>query len=251
MNFRILSLNLNLYGSRYGGWEGRKELIAETVEDLNPDILILQAVRQELNRENGLNQALQLAMALEDPYPYHLFQPAAIFDNGSADGLAFLARTPILETSYKPLTFQPGKDDPNRRVILRARFEIQGHPVEIFNAHFSWVEEQAKTNVREALDFVSSYSGYKILAGDLNNQPDSTVYQELTKHGLVDAWKQLNPDDPGFTYEQKSPDMRIDYIWLDWDLARKLREIKVVSGPAGPDNHRISDHAGLTALFEI
>ncbi len=247
---RILTLNLNDYGSQFGNWEERKERIAKVIQQADADILAFQAVCMEQTRFGGINQAAQISLDLPK-YRYALYQPAVIQENGSAEGCAVLARFPITIAGFKPLAFQPGLDDPNRRVVQYVCFDVNGAPVHLYNAHTSWVEEQARSNIEEVLEFVDRYRGLRVLVGDFNNPPESALIRQIAQQGWVDAWRRLRPHEPGYTFDSRDPRMRIDYIWVDPMYAGALKDIQVLTGSAGEAGGYLSNHFALMAAFDI
>jgi endonuclease/exonuclease/phosphatase family metal-dependent hydrolase len=139
---RIMSLNINYYGDGFDPWQRRIGLVKEAVLAASPDILALQAVRQEPARYAGIHQARQLASLLPD-YQTVVFQPADPQPDGSVNGSSIL-----------------------------------------YESGYTFVEEG-----------------------------------RLSK--------------------------RIDYAWLNQELAGSLRSIAVIAGESAPDGLRVSDHAGL------
>jgi endonuclease/exonuclease/phosphatase family metal-dependent hydrolase len=116
----------------------------------------------------------------------------------------------------------------------------------LFNAHFSWVEEQAADNVAEALAFLSTVTdGPALLVGDFNQTPDAPVLKPLVEAGWVDAWAQLCPGEAGHTFESNNPTIRIDYAWANPALAPALESIEIVGRAQDASGYRVSDHHGL------
>ncbi len=103
-----------------------------------------------------------------------------------------------------------------------------------------------------------------VLSGDLNDTPDSPMYQVLTSGGLIDAWRALRPGAPGLTCchapdlsdSRALFDQRIDYLFgRGFEQAGRVLkgEIEVIDDRPnaripGP-SHPIwpSDHAGVAA----
>ena len=243
--FQIMSLNINAYGSQYGLWEIRREIIRQSVHDSRPDVMALQDVRREPSLDQGRDQAVQMARILPQ-FQHVYFQEAATAPDGSADGSAVLSRFPIIEKDCLKLSLQPGLEDKNQRVLLRTRLELPGGPLELFNAHFSWVAGQASQNVSETLGYLGRFQGPRILVGDLNQPPDSEVAAQFTQAGWTDAWKALNPEKKGFTFVENDKFVkRIDYAWVSPELAGRLESIRLIANNATMDGKRGSDHAAL------
>lgn len=243
--FRAMTLNLNYLGTRHGAWPRRRPLVVQAIRELGPDVVALQAVWRTAG---GDSQADELAREL--PGYYVVFEPAMEEEQG-AKGLAFLARTPLEHIATRALTRRPGIEDPDRRIVLRARVRSGGgEAVTLYNVHLSWVREQAADNVREALSFVNDATTGALLLGDFNLSPDSPLHERLRASGWTDAWTALRGDDPGFTFEADRPSQRIDYVYANASLAGRLRAVELVAR-GGADAPRLSDHLGIVASFDL
>lgn len=240
---RLMTLNLNGHGERHGPWSERRPRIAAAVAMTRPDIIALQAVARDPRRDDGLDQAVQLARDVGDDYTVH-YHPTACRPDGSEDGIAVLSRRPVADVRALPLSRRDVGDDPSPRAVLHVTFTGLAGPWHLLAAHFSWVAEQASDNVGEALAHLDRLGGPVVLAGDLNQTPDSVALARLRAAGLTDAWAALHPDVPGFTfYERGALRKRIDYVLLGPALAARLRGATLVLDE--PGQRRASDHAGL------
>ena len=100
-----------------------------------------------------------------------------------------------------------------------------------------------------------------ILAGDLNSDAISPgfangpAYAVLIAAGFVDAWKVLNPADPGATWPlygedpptgPSTPDRRIDLVLSTVNGIAAIGAVE--TGLAAPF---ASDHAGVVTRFEL
>lgn len=242
---KLLTLNIQGYADKHGSWDERRGLIERAITDAQPDIVTLQAVALDPERHPS-DQATQLAASL-DGYRA-VFVAAQTHPDGRQDGLAFLSRGPLPDVRRFELSLQPGLEDTSRRVLLHGRFELAGGPLDVFNAHFSWVPAQQESNAQEALSVLEGTAGgAAVLAGDFNMQPDSPSLGGLREAEWVDAWTLLHPGEDGFTFvEDRDPSIRIDYIWT---RGVRARELEVVLAE-GEGTRRASDHAGLLAQLE-
>ncbi len=246
---KIMTWNLNAYGTKVGHWEARLPLVRDAIEQSQPDILVFQAVRQEAGVENGVDQASQISRLLPE-YRYTCFQPAWTDEDGNTDGLALLSRFDFAGVDYRRLTLLEGTDDPNHRIVLHVRFNFGSQPFHLFNGYFSWVGEQAEQNLNETLDYLNAFEGRRILLGDFNQSPDAQVIQRFQQSGWVDVWARLNPEDKGYTYDSQRPAVRIDYVWVDPVLQGNLRSIRVIAGAQGANGVYPSDHAALLVTMD-
>jgi endonuclease/exonuclease/phosphatase family metal-dependent hydrolase len=194
---KILTLNINYYMDKHGPWIERIEKILDVIRSKGPDIIALQAVKKDPELFNGQDQALQLSHKIGD-YPFVVFHPAEQHPDGQQDGSAFLSRLPIIDTKAISLTTLPGLEDRHQRVVLNGLFESPLGQLRVFNAHFSWVEEQINKNLEETLPYIQAFPEPAVLAGDMNSKPDSDLVRRLQQSGWIDAWKELHPDQDGF-----------------------------------------------------
>jgi endonuclease/exonuclease/phosphatase family metal-dependent hydrolase len=248
---KVLTLNVNYYGDKYGGWTDRQNLIVAAINEAQPDILALQAVRKDPNVAAGENQAAQIASRF-DHYPYVHFQPAITYSDQSAEGSAFISKYPFGEINCYKLSLRPGSDDSTHRVVLHARFELETGPLHLFNAHFSWVDEQAQDNLEETLPFLESFEGHRMLVGDLNAVPGSNIIKRFEEAGWTDAWAALHPQEDGYTfYESDRLSKRIDYAWVHQRLEKRLHSVCTIADMEDNRGARPSDHVGLLVDLDV
>jgi endonuclease/exonuclease/phosphatase family metal-dependent hydrolase len=238
--FKIATLNIAYHSDKHGPWGKRREAIVRALAASQADVVALQAVERAHGAD--LDQASELARALPT-YEEVVFHPAQQKSDNTAQGSALLARSRFAYTDHLQLSLRPGLEDANRRIVLHGRMMYGETPLNIFNAHLSWVPEQNTDNVRETIAYVRRFDGDGVLAGDFNAQADQL--DALREHGWHDVWHKLRPRDPGFTFEAGKASMRIDYIWVSASLEKRVRSIEIIA-----DTERASDHYGLLAVLD-
>jgi len=238
----VMTQNLNFYGDKHGAWPERRALLCEAIQENEPDVIALQAVCSEPEVEDGRDQATQLAQCMPQ-YPYVFFYPSRVTDAGREEGCAILSRIALHEPNVRELSLRKGLEDDSPRVIQHARFDLEKGSLNVFNAYFSWVEEQAADNVQECIAFLGRADGPTLLVGDFNMPSDSPLLTQLEKAGFSDLWAMAHPHEHGYTFEADRPDKRIDYAWANEELARRLGSVALVHRNAGAA--RLSDHLGL------
>lgn len=134
------------------------------------------------------------------------------------------------------------------RLILTA--QVPSADLYVFNSHYSWVPSQTRSNLNEALPYMSRFVGGRLLIGDLNTEPEKELMDGLRDYGWIDAWAQLRSSEPGYTFESDRPDKRIDSAWGSEDLLPSLKRIELVAAPPNPWNARLSNHLGLLVMLE-
>jgi len=243
--FKVMTLNVNAYFERQAPWPVRLGLIREVIENACPDILALQAVRQDPALFQGEDQAAQLAN-LFPVYEHVYFQPAMFFADGSTEGSAFISRTPFSKKDHLPLPLRPSLDDNMQHALLHVELDLDTGRIHLYNAYVSWVPEQARENMAQILSYVQSHQGAALMVGDFNNPPDSDIFIELRQAGWSDMWMDMYPSEDGFTFfEGGNLVKRIDYAWANQVMKAKVRGIRIVAGEDASIYARPSDHEGL------
>src|SRR6266540_4021135 len=205
---------------RFGPWQDRQPAIAETLRDLDADVVALQ---EAWDVEDGTGQPGALAATLGYE---HVF--VAGFDAREASfGNAILSRWPIAASDTRPLPTTPTTDE--FRVALKA--EVDGPRGRYDESHVR------QAQVRALAEFVDESKGRTfppIVCGDFNGEPDSDEIRMLTGRAAVpverlvfiDAWD-VAGDGAGFTWSNDNPfaardleaDRRIDYVLVGWRKA--------------------------------
>ena len=243
---KIMTLNLNYFGTKHGDWELRLGRLLNVLRRHAPDVVALQAVSAESEAVAGRNQAQQIAAAMPE-YTQIWFQEAQRSADDRVQGSAFIARTTLTPVSRQELPYEDQQEDSNRRLLLHARVASDAELLEVVNAHFSWVAELNQSNVVAALAYLQTLTGAVLLMGDFNAPPDSQGMRLLAEAGWTDIWALLHPDDPGYTFEADDPTQRIDYIWANAAAAARVRHIERLVPEA---DERLSDHLGLIVTVQ-
>ena len=246
---KVLTLNLDGYGTKHGPWVERRGAIAGAIGRHDPDVVALQAVRKDATQVGGLDQASQLRELLPQ-LPACAFEPAMVLPDGSVEGLAFLARSAPEETGSRRLLLARDAEDSMRRLVFQASFQVPGGVLRVFNAQFSSIPAQNAANLAEASESLARWDGPAVLVGDFNCRPDAPGLARLRAGGWEDLWGRLRPGDEGFTFESDRPDQRIDYVWVRPELLGRAHSIELVMA-SGSEGVRLSDHHGLLAAIDL
>jgi len=255
---RVLTWNL---WWRYGPWQRRREAIAATLAEVDPDVCGLQEVWQdgEENLAGGFAGELGLHWCWAEAGRHR--------DSDGREvllGNAILSRWPITAQAEMRL---PTGDIAGGRVALHASIAAPGGVLPMFTTHLSYQPgaSQVRTEqVRRLAEFMAAHGtdgDYPpVVTGDLNAEPGS---DELRLLGglltapaapglvLVDAWRYADPADPGFTWDRRNgyqaksvlPDSRIDYILVGLPRQGRGRvESTRLAGNAPVDGVWPSDH---------
>jgi endonuclease/exonuclease/phosphatase family metal-dependent hydrolase len=239
-------ITLNTWGT-FGPYEERWKVLLSELKRLSPDLMLLQEVADE-------SLIHQITASLKSNYIETFLEPQ----------LAIVSRFPLqlLEKSLYP-TQSPSESFSRGFILL----EVE-HPVRKFAAactHLSWKSEDTLTRcaqVRELVSAIGQSPLPPIIAGDLNDTPDSSPLRDLRQTGFRDLFESLHPGEPGVTWDNQNPfirghsikfcDRRIDYLLAEPRLlGKKPKLCSVVLNE--PDEKQIfpSDHYGVFAELDL
>jgi len=260
-------LTLNLWGAE-PPLERRMAAVALGLRGLSPDVVALQEVREVPAQLP--NQAQTLARAAGY---HHVFVAATPFGGGQ-EGLAILAREPILEHASMEL---PHAKSDERRILLSARIQRGQGSVWVHTTHLNYrlahgKQREDQVQAIEASIAARTSDAPHILMGDFNARPESDEIRwlrgQVTLGGrrtyLQDAWERLHPGEPGWTWARANPytaklaflepDRRIDYIFVTpmrGDGRGTVLACRMVLHEPGPGQVFASDHFGLLAEIQV
>jgi endonuclease/exonuclease/phosphatase family metal-dependent hydrolase len=258
-------LTLNLWGDQ-PPLEARVQVAVEGIRSLAPDVVALQEVCAFPTLPN---QAETLARATGLAF---VFAPAVAF-RGGHEGLAFLARAPIVAHESREL---PGATASERRVLLSAGLAVDDRVIWVHNTHLNYRLTHGRQREDQVLAIdrvVGARAGEpQILMGDFNARPESDEIRWLT--GLTtldgrrtfyqDAWARRHAQDPGWTWASANPytaalgflqtDRRLDYIFVTperRDGRGRILDSRLVFDRPSAAGVYASDHFGLLAEIQV
>ena len=244
---RVLSWNLH-YGVGPSGDVGL-EAIARTIEQQDPDVVLLQEVSRGWVLGSGVDVATWLSQRLDRPF---VFAPAA----DRRFGNVILARDVPTDVQIQPLPYGEG---PQERSAVSARVLVGGVPMRVTSVHLQQHPWNAPTRVLQVRALLSALrpltgsggrstgsggpstgsggGGPEIVGGDLNARPGTPEIELLTGAGFVSAL-----DTAGAPAALTSPSVRPRQR-IDWILGRGVvfAEARVL------DDALYSDHLPLVA----
>jgi len=184
-SFQIRVLNANLQNFEVD-WRARYRRIASLIRQQRPQIIGLQEIRVEY--ATSVDQLQELLNLLPKEYRYHHYQRGQVYsDVGQEEGVALVSTIPFENCSATLLSMQPGDNDRNQRVLLKAEFDVRallGTPsppwsrtspppkLGVFVAHFSYdeqvVQRHAVELAAEVDRFAAASHGPVLAMGDFN-----------------------------------------------------------------------------------
>lgn len=247
---------------RFGPWVQRQPAILATVAALDPDVIALQEVWDDGER----NQAAVLAELLG----FHHVYAANREHDGVRFGNAVLSRWPIADHEWRPLPAPADLDE--GRNVLRADVDGPRGRFQIFSTHLNWrfdhsrIRQDQVRTIGELVRSSPTRSYPPIVCGDFNAPPDSDEIRSMTGRadtpadGLVfyDAWEVAgDSSEAGATWSNDNPyaglelevTRRIDYVFVGWPRMGGLGHVTScsVEGRDAVDGVVPSDHYAVRA----
>jgi endonuclease/exonuclease/phosphatase family metal-dependent hydrolase len=270
-------VTLNFWGNE-APLEVRLGLAERQLAALQPDVIGLQEVRP-LDGRSGRTTADVLADRLGMGRVYEVairWNDGDFFPGhpGGEEGLAILARHPILEHRATRL---PEARPTEARILLSALIDHPGGATWCHTTHLHYrlddgvAREQQVVAIDDALRAIATERP-QLLCGDFNAPPDadeirflrglSTLAGRRTHH--QDAWARVRPSEPGHTWssdnEHTRPlrsldiDRRIDYVFVTTrkkDGRGTVKDCRVVLDERDAAGVCASDHYGVMADVQI
>lgn len=247
----IVSSNIRFANDLDGdhSWENRKELLAETFNDLDIDFLGTQEGRKDQILElDGLLKNLSLIhrhreWIADRMYPSLFFNPKKYRALISKD--IWLSKTPQEPGSSSFESAFP-------RLMNMAVFEDlkSKQKITIVNTHLDHILPMTREKQIEVLvsELKKEHHSPQIIMGDFNENPQSTIKKfMMNEFNLKDPWEVNNlPEETshhGFQGNKAQKGERIDWILIDskWKCDSIYLEKKCVDGIY------LSDHYPLVA----
>lgn len=262
---RVMTWNL---WWRFGPFEQRLPAIIETIRSVDPDVVCLQEVWSDEQRDvaDEIARRLGLHMVRTDPTMW----------NGESFGNAVLSRWPIDRIASLPL---PGTDgQPGPRRIVAARVHTPWGEWPVASTHLDHRYDGSATRqlqTRTLLELGLQWRGDPavdlplIIGADLNAVADSDEVRLLTGRspgvaGIIysDVWEQIG-NGPGHTWRAENPyctdstwpNRRLDALLVSWPRPKPVGNptrtwnIGTDAVRLGDESVWPSDHAAVVADF--
>lgn len=257
---RVLTWNL---WWRFGPWEQRQGAIAHVLGEEQPDIVCLQEVWADDERD----QAQELAAGLGCT----AVRTEGVQMDGVSFGNAVLSRWPIVSSSQVALPRADGSDGHRRALVAVLDTPWGAWPV--ISTHLDYRFDDSAVRERQAaalLELIASVRGDPerdppvIIGGDFNAVPDSDEIRMLTGRRvspvrnlvLSDAWEHVG-EGAGHTWRHDNPyqsgtawpNRRLDYVFVSWPRPRRTGHPLRVwrAGETAVDGVVASDHSAVVA----
>lgn len=246
MTFRVATLNMEQDRKR---WAQRRELVAEQMGALAPDLFALNEVCVPKQTARWLQRVAKERFDVS----YALVQQAKA-GASQHDGEGILSRYPIVETANLDYRTRDA-------VAAVARVEIEGRLLDFYVTHLymSRGEDSLRLfQVQQLLDWIESRDGAdaRIVCGDFNATLDMPSASLMASHFTPTqteptAFSPLEDTDGSVSHPYwERADRCIDYIWVAGPL--RVRDSGVCFNKPSPDDPTLwpSDHMGVWADLE-
>jgi endonuclease/exonuclease/phosphatase family metal-dependent hydrolase len=240
------------YNIRFGG-RGRERELAQVIRAVAPDLVVFQEATDP-------EVVGRLAAATDLPF----------WAARNEHSIGYISR---LETRHHEWHYPAGAKHSFLEIVLA------GSEARIFGLHLSsmfskWGERRRVREIRSLLKSIERHQeGFHVLVGDFNTLAAGEILdvkrmpawirglvwlsgrdiqretiQLMRESGYVDGYRQLHPDDKGYTFPVWDPHLRLDYVFLPNGFARRLVQCEVITEP--PAN-KASDHFPLLAHLDF
>jgi len=237
--FQLRVLTYNIHHGE--GTDGRIDLerIASAILSVKPDLVALQEVDRHTRRTKGTDQPAELARLTNMQV---VFGDNIAFEGGQY-GNAVLSRFPVRRHQNHAL---PRFDDGEQRGVLEVEVELPHGlpPLRLFATHLDHRSNDRERlasarRINELIRQPDRPATPTVLAGDLNDVPESPTLMELAR-----LWRRPH-ERPWPTIPVTRPTRQIDYILFHPPTRWKPLETRVL------DEALASDHRALLAVLEL
>ena len=185
--------------------------IAKNILDSGVGVVGIQEIDKFYGeRSNYEDQAKQLSELLGFNYTFgaNLDLPSINdIEVNRQYGTAIFSKFPILD--YENI-FLPSFEG-EQRGILRAKLDVNGTHINIYNTHLALEKESRLEQVKAIIKLISRDEGPHLLLGDFNTESKSEELQLLKERlNLKDVFQGITNAN---TYSSEEPTSRIDYIF--------------------------------------
>ncbi len=251
-------LSYNIEGMKPGTNPGlRLALIIGELKLIDPDIIGLQEINEDVNGDGSDNQGLQIKTALEDYFDteYYYFQQQThlSWDNQFKEFIGIISKYPVNDQGYYQLVTGVFP----RKVVWNQISTPVGE-INFFNTHLSFNSASVRlVQVEQVDDYIIATSEENgivsnILTGDFNAIPESPVIEYLTSPSEIyhfSSFEKANPELAGFTVPANNPNAKIDFVFYTNKSTLSVDTSYIVMNePLGEDMY-YSDHLGVMSIF--
>jgi endonuclease/exonuclease/phosphatase family metal-dependent hydrolase len=254
----------NVWG-RFGPWHGRQAALVSTLNDVAPDVVLLQ---ESWVDDAGIDQASILGDRLG--LAHRCRSDVGLVHGDWAPVNAIVARWPLRDVQVHDLV---SIDDGWGGVVLRAVVDGPRGELDAYCVALDWPPQASRRRRHAVTQVAHLIHGHQaatrrplLVGGDFNASPDSDEIRALTGLGapavdgfvLFDAWEVGGGEGSGVTWSRSNPwaapillpDRRIDYLFAGWPRRGGVGSVVSAElvGTEPVDGTVPSDHYGVLAV---
>lgn len=252
-------LTYNIHGMKPGTNAGlRLANIISRLKTLDPDIIALQEINEDIYGDGSDNQCIVIANSLSDhfgvDYYYYQQQTHLSWDNQFKEFIGIISKYPVDDEGYVQLVTGVFP----RKVVWNQINTALGE-INFFCTHLSFNSQDVRLEQVQQIDaYITEISqenkvNTSILCGDFNDQPNSSTIEYLTNTEtddfFYDSFHKANPDLPGYTVPSNSPNSKIDYIFYNNQNSIRIDTSYIVMAEPISGDLYCSDHMGVMSVF--
>ncbi|WP_214780029.1 endonuclease/exonuclease/phosphatase family protein [Exiguobacterium sp. s22] len=232
-------------------WQKRIEAICQEVKRIDADVIALQEVR---SYEEG---SVAHDISETTGYPFCVFHP---YPDSPDEGLAFLSKFPL---SSVEAIWEEDVEESNF-CATRVTFTLGGQEWGLTNVHLNWrsvsIRERQMAAVRGWLH-KGRQKSVEVLCGDFNDNPQSSIYQDLSDGGWSDVIMFVGEEARPTLDVKHNPYLQSSHLEqperYDWILFRsewseiEVQHVDVFGDVRTSKNVIPSDHYGVMVDFTV
>ncbi|MFV0592401.1 MAG: endonuclease/exonuclease/phosphatase family protein [Draconibacterium sp.] len=231
---RVLTFNI-LHGATTQG-DFDLDKLAAVIKEADADIVAMQEVDFKTQRAKGYDLVTELGWRTKMAPLFGIAMPY----NGGAYGEGILTKMPILESKNVALPHSPGNEP---RAALSVLVQLGSGDTICFVATHLEHQKNSTDRIDQVKKINAEFANNRfpsILAGDLNDTPESDAIAILKKH-----WTDSSQKTSFFTFPSDMPDRKIDYI-----LFRPADKWEVIDSYPVCDSIA-SDHCAVLSILNL
>ena len=235
MNLKIMSYNTQ-HCLNFITREIDFDIMVDTIKKCDADIIGLQEMRDESERDDYAAQAKIMAEKLGF---YYYFAEAIRFGGKNPYGNALISRYPIVSAQTVLIPDPEIKKYDGyyeTRCLLKAKIDV-GEEINVLVSHFGLNPDEHENAVKTVVQNLPESK--TVLMGDFNMQPDNELLNPI-REKLYDTANKF--DEPKLSFPSDNPEIKIDYIFTSNDLNVISADIPAIVS---------SDHRPHLATIEL
>lgn len=216
MSFNIQHCRDYIMAKERGGDPIDFDLMADAIKSQEPDIVVLNEVRNLGPCPSYKNQTKILAK--KAGFQYYMFGEAIRFGGLLPYGNAILSKYPIGEFRVVRIPDPIVKDEDvyyESRSVIKCRIDIGKHRIHVLGTHIGLANSEKTNAVNTLVELIDDTDIPCVLMGDFNMTPEDDKLRPIHER-MIDTARYF--EEPKLTFPSDEPRIKIDYIFVSKDL---------------------------------